>query len=133
MAPLPNRLQMPANSSRERAAIRLEDVPLCPVCGGTGTVAYEALKDRLCGVPGEWRLQRCSQDGGLWLDPRPVAEDLSLCYPGNYFTHDVANGSRAPAGATRRERIGRAILAERYGYSQLENGTSLPTALSRCL
>src|SRR5439155_18993700 len=87
MAPLPDTDQRTTSDVQQSPRIRVEAVPICPVCGGRGEVAYEALIDRLCGAPGEWRLQRCLQDGALWLDPRPIAADLPQCYPGSYFTH----------------------------------------------
>ena len=68
---------------------RLEPVERCPVCSGPGATRHAAAVDRLCHVPGRWEYQQCAADGNLWLGPRPIAEDLGLCYPGGYFTHSV--------------------------------------------
>jgi SAM-dependent methyltransferase len=68
--------------------IRTVDIPFCPVCGGTGAIAYTALEDRLFGAPGRWRMQRCVKNRcrTLWLDPAPHPGDLGLIYQ-SYYTH----------------------------------------------
>jgi len=103
------------------------------VCGGTGDIAYEALTDRLCGVPGEWRLRRCRQDGALWLDPRPIDADLHRCYPGNYFTHSSPVSREQEPANTGKERLRRSILASRHGYLHLEGRRGLPSSIARAL
>jgi 2-polyprenyl-3-methyl-5-hydroxy-6-metoxy-1,4-benzoquinol methylase len=129
MAALPNDSAPLANRDRP-PVIRGEAVPACPICGANGTLAYEALTDRLCEVPGQWRLRRCSRDGALWLDPRPVADDLGACYPSGYFTHGPSAAKKPQAVDARRDRLRRAILARCFGYRHLVQGQRLPTALT---
>jgi 2-polyprenyl-3-methyl-5-hydroxy-6-metoxy-1,4-benzoquinol methylase len=109
----------------EERAIRVQAVPDCPVCGGVGSPHHRDLTDRLCGAPGRWSFHRCVAEGNLWLNPRPIDEDLGLCYPAGYFTHGAAStGGRAKGGAARsaKERLRRRILAGAYGYSHLSDG-----------
>jgi 2-polyprenyl-3-methyl-5-hydroxy-6-metoxy-1,4-benzoquinol methylase len=111
-------------------AIRVEPVPGCPICGASGTLAYQSLTDCLCGVPGEWRLRRCSRDGALWLDPRPIMEDLGRCYPAGYFTHGPSGAKKREGVDARRDCLRRAILARCFGYNHLVQEQRLPTSLA---
>jgi 2-polyprenyl-3-methyl-5-hydroxy-6-metoxy-1,4-benzoquinol methylase len=49
---------------------------------------YEGLTDNLFSAPGTWTLKKCSElgCGTIWLDPMPIADDLSLAYI-DYYTH----------------------------------------------
>ena len=60
----------------------------CVACGREGMALYDGLTDYLSGTPGTWRMVRCSDEacGLLWLDPKPLAEDLVKAYSG-YHTH----------------------------------------------
>jgi len=60
-------------------------VPVCPVCGQSGTVLYRDLPDRLFGTEGLWTYRSCTREcGTLWLDPIP--RDLRKSYE-FYHTH----------------------------------------------
>lgn len=74
--------------------IRTVSQTRCAVCGNTGVYVYEAVEDRLFGVPGRWSIRKCetADCGTYWLDPRPIDEDISKLYE-NYYTHDDAHGS----------------------------------------
>jgi 2-polyprenyl-3-methyl-5-hydroxy-6-metoxy-1,4-benzoquinol methylase len=109
-------------SEQHEVRFRLEPVERCPVCGGPGEERHTAAVDRLCHVPGQWDYHRCVADGNLWLGPRPIPEDLGLCYPGAYFTHSVKPGDAAKAkrrSRDRKERLRRRVLASAFGYSHL--------------
>ena len=67
-------------------AMRQVAVSRCEVCGSAGDVVHRDLPDRLFGVPGEWSEQRCRTCAAVWLDPRPVDEDLGRAYD-DYYTH----------------------------------------------
>ena len=75
-------------SDIESVTIGTEPVPYCSLCGEKGTQLYQGLRDHLFGVPGEWNLKRCvNPDCGLvWLDPRPISDDLGKLYA-EYCTH----------------------------------------------
>jgi 2-polyprenyl-3-methyl-5-hydroxy-6-metoxy-1,4-benzoquinol methylase len=77
-------------------ALRVAPVPACPACGTAGATLHDDLRDQLFGIPGTWRMVRCSDPACsvLWLDPAPVEEDLGLAYH-RYYTH--ADPDRAPA------------------------------------
>lgn len=79
-------------------AIRTEPQPDCIACGAPGAPLYEALTDRLYGAPGTWRLARCTDDrcALLWLDPMPMAEDLSLAYAAYYTHHHTHHHTHDP-------------------------------------
>lgn len=115
------------------AAIRTCRVMRCPACGGDGAVVYRGLRDRLYHVEGNWSVRRCAHCGSLWLDPRPVDDEIARCYPSAYFTHDVVAGASSSAhlapnlggwkGALRRH-----VLVTSRGYHFAE-GPARPTAL----
>jgi SAM-dependent methyltransferase len=71
--------------------IRCDPNPKCIACGHEGVELYRGLTDSLAGTPGTWRMVRCpnARCGMLWLDPKPVADDLIKAYR-NYHTHGRA-------------------------------------------
>lgn len=73
--------------------------PACLLCGSPGQPAHIGLRDRLFGAPGEWNLHRCDNRGCrlYWLNPMPLAEDISVAYEG-YYTHAGADEHDAPPG-----------------------------------
>lgn len=62
----------------------------CPMCGAAANVAWDNLEDKLFGVPGRFRLDRCtsSQCGLVWLDAMPDEAGTTAFYE-NYYTHEV--------------------------------------------
>jgi 2-polyprenyl-3-methyl-5-hydroxy-6-metoxy-1,4-benzoquinol methylase len=108
----------------EGGPIRLETVPHCPVCNAIGAPFHQEVVDRLCHVPGRWSFLRCPTDGNLWLSPRPIDEDLSLCYPEGYFTHAVKPPERKRRSQARslKETFRRSVLASKYCYRHLSPG-----------
>ena len=66
--------------------IRVEGVAACPLCGGEGRVLYTGFRDRYWDAPGTWSFRRCMACRHLWLDPRPIPEDIGRLYA-SYFTH----------------------------------------------
>jgi len=73
----------------EHETIRTEAAPTCVFCGDEGFLLYEELVNRLYGVPGKWRFFKCPNCGFIWLNPRPVLDDLMKCYPDTYYTHNL--------------------------------------------
>lgn len=73
--------------------------PVCLLCGSPGQPVHTGLRDRLFGAPGEWNLHRCEDPGCRlhWLNPMPLAEDISIAYEG-YYTHAGADESEVAAG-----------------------------------
>lgn len=98
----------------------LENVPRCPVCGGSERKLIHAnLRDRMFGcAPGEWNLQLCNNCGSGYLDPRPTAATIGLAYS-KYCTHAPTGGvDYATASWWRRFRIAQrnSYLNANYGY-----------------
>jgi len=111
----------------------LENVPRCPVCGGSDRkLTHAHLRDRVFGcAPGEWNLHECGQCGSAYLDPRPTPATIGLAYE-QYCTHSpLAGVDYARASWWRRYRIAQrnGYLNEHYGY-QLEPAASAPLLIS---
>lgn len=80
----------------------------CPLDGSVGAARYSDLQDRFFNVPGRWTLAGCPQCGLIWLNPRPIPEEIGRLYE-HYFTHDsVEEQPRAPRfrGAVRDAALG---------------------------
>ncbi len=72
--------------TRHSIEIRLERIA-CPLCGSPETSVVHQAKDDLCGIPGQFALEKCLQCHHRFMNPRPVLECLSLCYPTDYGPH----------------------------------------------
>jgi 2-polyprenyl-3-methyl-5-hydroxy-6-metoxy-1,4-benzoquinol methylase len=68
------------------AQIEVSQVPACLLCGREGQPLYCHLTDRMFDVPGEWGYLQCPACSLVWLNPRPVPEDLIKTYK-TYYTH----------------------------------------------
>src|SRR5580693_7101159 len=111
----------------------LENVPQCPVCGGTQRKLLHAnMRDRVFGcAPGEWNLHQCDGCGTGYLDPRPTIATIGQAYS-NYSTHAPIGGKEyGKAPPWRRFRIAQrnAYLNANYGY-QLKPAAWNPVFLS---
>ena len=116
--------------------IEVESVPLCPVCSTQGQARYPALRDHTFGAPGSWGMKRCAACSLVWLDPRPTPSDIAKVYR-TYYTHGVTAAGAAFQMHVRNTSLSRrllqsvtgrirkiqdAVLAVRFGYSQLRKG-----------
>jgi 2-polyprenyl-3-methyl-5-hydroxy-6-metoxy-1,4-benzoquinol methylase len=90
--------------------IGTEQVPLCLQCGTPGRPLYSGLSDRLFGAPGAWGHLECPGCALVWLNPRPIPNDLGKIYR-TYYTH----GRRRPF-ASLRENLKRGLYATVPGY-----------------
>jgi len=69
--------------------IETEEVPACPVCGGTRGSTHAVAFDyelRTCGNP--WRFVRCDDCGHVRLHPRPAVSALPVIYPPSYYAYN---------------------------------------------
>lgn len=105
------------NDSDQNDGVRVQPAPACFLCGRKGRTLYGGLRDCMFAAPGVWSLLRCPGCGLVWLDPRPVAQDVGLLYA-QYHTHTVP---LEPPGKSRpiRDAAKRAVLAAGFGYRQL--------------
>jgi SAM-dependent methyltransferase len=82
------------------AAPRTAVVGACPLCGATACSFMFRAPDRLHGIPGEFTYRRCQSCRTVFQDPKVVIDDLSLCYPAAYFTHQSPDVSSTPIATT---------------------------------
>ncbi|MFM7036277.1 MAG: class I SAM-dependent methyltransferase [Planctomycetaceae bacterium] len=66
--------------------LRLERI-CCPLCGSANSTAVQISRDNLCGIVGEFVVERCDACGHRFMNPRPVRECLGACYPEHYGPH----------------------------------------------
>ncbi|TFE66576.1 hypothetical protein A7Q10_02030 [Methylacidiphilum caldifontis] len=66
----------------------MQAVPFCPVCGANGRTEIKGARDPLGSIPGSWSYKRCESCFSLWMDPRPIKEDIPKLYPKDYYTHE---------------------------------------------
>ena len=99
--------------------MRLEEITKCQLCETPGEDLYADLPDRLFGVPGKWGFLRCPECGLLWLNPRPVPEDIHKVYT-TYSTHEV--GPRGSKLGLMRDKTELALCATVAGYGKLGDG-----------
>jgi len=108
---------------KEWSADELEAVRECPFClSAHRTTLYDGLEDRLFGAGGRWRLRRCCDCRGAYLDPRPNQALLGRLYE-TYYTHCGPAGP--PEGGSRVRRLRRAF---RNGYLNAALGYALSPA-----
>lgn len=86
----------------------------CLLCHGKGRALYQNLRDRLFSAPGKWTLLRCPECNLVWLNPRPIPEDIGRLYS-EYFTHTTANAVPNRI-ALLRKAIKRRILMSTFSY-----------------
>lgn len=101
--------------------IRWEDFPKCIFCGTEGKEVYHGLKDRSFNVEGKFNIKRCFSCGLMWLDPRPMAEDIHKCYE-NYFDHHVnetGSGTRGGLPALLKSFLRENVFCGHYGCRHL--------------
>lgn len=102
--------------------VRTEEVTSCALCGAAGEPLYEGLRDQWSGAPGSWGFCRCPGCGLVWLNPRPVPEDVPKVYTENYFTHQRVAEAKRRWSWRRKLRLG--VLATAFGYEQCDPGRS---------
>ena len=66
--------------------MRLESTA-CPLCDQTDAKWLMPTHDRLCGLPGEFRLVRCDHCGLVYLNPRPTPGTIGAYYPDDYESY----------------------------------------------
>src|SRR5215469_13430068 len=68
--------------------IRSRPCPVCYLCGAPGELLHEGVRDMVFEAPGLWNFRVCpnASCGLMWLDPKPVEEDIGKAYE-KYYTH----------------------------------------------
>lgn len=99
--------------------IKVQNVHYCLLCENEGTPLYQNLRDRLFGAPGTWNFFRCPQCGLVWLNPRPIIEDIGKVYI-NYYTHVSGKpNSPKPWLASLQKKVKQILLVTAFGYNNL--------------
>lgn len=60
------------------------EITSCLLCGCETNTSLYITRDRLYGVPGEFRLVRCARCNLVYLSPRPTLADIGQYYPAGY-------------------------------------------------
>jgi SAM-dependent methyltransferase len=81
----------------------------CPVCRSAGSREYFSSPDLLLSVPGVFRYVQCDSCRTVYQNPRVREEDLSLCYPAAYYTHEAAAPFAPVPASSLKGRLRRAI------------------------
>ncbi len=72
---------------RRSVAAAREVATACHLCGAPALPLF-AARDYEHGVPGEWRLARCSACALVFLDPLPAAAEIGGFYPPDYSAYN---------------------------------------------
>ena len=88
-----------------------------PGVRGAGTTLHDGLEDRLFGVPGRWRMVRCSGNtcGTLWLDPAPLPATWRS--PTSATTRTSPRRARPQAVRALARWVKEGHYAARFGYA----------------
>ena len=121
--------------SQQVTPIQLESVEHCPVCESRNHRDLFVACDRLCELPGEFKVARCKECGLVYLKERPDARSISFYYPqDSYYAYKppasyslfLRDDSRAAIWYA----IKKSILAYDYNYKHF-GGKKLIALLSR--
>ena len=63
---------------------------VCPLCRTDAATTQAEVGDVLHGLPGTFRLVRCTACGHVFMNPQPTANSLAACYPDEYGCHTDA-------------------------------------------
>ena len=94
--------------------ISIQEMKNCPFCSNEGVPLYQGFRDRLFGAPGIWSLMRCPKCDLVWLNPRPIGNDISKLYT-EYYTHQPEDSSKKRL-ASLRKAVKTSILQSAFGY-----------------
>jgi 2-polyprenyl-3-methyl-5-hydroxy-6-metoxy-1,4-benzoquinol methylase len=113
----------------ENEGVRVEEARCCLLCGGEGVQLYSGLRDRLFGAPGNWLLMQCPKCQLVWLNPRPIPDDIGKLYS-RYYTHQVLDASKRTLAGLRKS-VKASILQYSFGYQMEGSSRVLGSVLSR--
>lgn len=97
--------------------IRIEDEKKCFLCQVEGNLLYSGLTDRLYGVDGSWNFYYCEDCKLVWINPRPIIDDVNKLYK-EYHTHKLRKDKR---NSGIKNRIKASVLEEKYGYTDISS------------
>lgn len=116
------------------AAPQVEVVNCCPVCASRAAKELFTAQDKLCGLPGEFRIAQCSDCSLIYMKERLTSRAIGAYYPADYYAYKPPAAyslfERADGRAALWYAVKRSILAYQYGYRHL-GGKRLISALTR--
>jgi 2-polyprenyl-3-methyl-5-hydroxy-6-metoxy-1,4-benzoquinol methylase len=113
----------------ENEGVRVKDTRCCLLCGGEGEMLYSGLRDRLFSAPGSWSLIQCPKCQLVWLNPRPIPDDIGKLYS-QYFTHQMRDAPKIVLAGLRKS-VKASILQYSFGYQMVGSSSILGSVLSR--
>ncbi|MGA9773189.1 MAG: class I SAM-dependent methyltransferase [Blastocatellia bacterium] len=122
-------------SQQQITPVQFESVKHCPVCESRNHQDLFVACDRLCKLPGEFKVARCNQCGLVYLKERPDARSIGFYYPqDSYYAYKppvayslfLRDDSLAAIWYT----IKKSILAFDYNYRHFD-GNKLYSQLAR--
>jgi 2-polyprenyl-3-methyl-5-hydroxy-6-metoxy-1,4-benzoquinol methylase len=113
---------------RSNEGILVQDFPTCPLCQRDGYLLYADKRDLLFSAPGLWSLYRCTACELIWMNPRPLAEEMSGFYQ-NYYTHHVKDRKAWVSSVL--EFMNVSLLKTSFGYADLKGSGRLEKATGR--
>lgn len=113
----------------ENEGVRAEDAHSCLLCGGEGALLHSGLRDRLFGAPGIWSLMQCPKCQLVWLNPRPLPDEIGKLYS-QYYTHIVLEAPKKSLAGLRKSAKA-SILQSSFGYKMEGSSRILGSVLSR--
>ncbi|QDQ42858.1 class I SAM-dependent methyltransferase [Methylacidiphilum kamchatkense] len=66
----------------------LEEVLNCPICNDKGKIEIKDAEDPCFDIEGKWSYKRCLNCYSLYMDPRPIPQEIPNLYPKTYYTHN---------------------------------------------
>jgi 2-polyprenyl-3-methyl-5-hydroxy-6-metoxy-1,4-benzoquinol methylase len=113
----------------ENEGVRVREARCCLLCEGEGVTLYSGLRDRLFGAPGVWSLMQCPNCELVWLNPRPIPEDIGKLYS-QYYTHQVLEAPKKMLAGLR-ESVKASVLQSSFGYHIEGSSRMLGSMLSK--
>ena len=112
--------------------IELEQIA-CPLCDGEKYTQHLVGHDLQYPIPGEFTLVRCDGCRHVYMNPRPTADTISLCYPENYGPHrqKISNGAEPHDSNLNSKSAATAAVAKQQSESAASPDTSQPWYLNR--
>jgi len=98
-----------------KEGVRAQRAPDCLLCATPGEALYIGLRDEVGQAPGIWDLKVCPACRLVWLDPRPLPEEIAKLYHG-YHTHTRSDPWASVLYMWGVRRGIRAVLAAGFGY-----------------
>lgn len=113
----------------DNEGIQVNEAHNCLLCSGEGLPLYSDLRDRLFGASGNWSLMQCPKCQIVWLNPRPIPEDIGKLYS-KYFTHQAID---TPTGVLTglNKSLKASILQSSFGYEIEESNKIIGSVLSK--